>query len=382
MDLKNSNIGVLNDVQLVEIVKNEYVQNFELKEKDGCGYKDIDGSSIELHLSKIGWKVNSTAKVDKNQKVEDLINDQKKEEIDINNDVLEQDNIYIVKLKESIAFDKFNGRFGLYGRVSGKSSIGRLDILTRLIIDFYPKYDEIPPNYHGDLFIEIIPLSFNVKLKEGISLNQLRIFIGKPELSRLTEEDLAHSAPMLYLNYGKPVLSEEDILRVNLDPDLGLGIPEHKPIAFRAKSNKEKNLLIDLSKTEKHNPRDYWEIEDNNETKDLKMQHSNFYILRSLERMFLPNDVAVTCVAYTENLGELRIHYAGFAHPNFGRFRDDEFIGAPLIFEARCHSFNVTIKNEERFAKIEYYKMSLPTNLRSGYSDQELKLSNYFGEWK
>ncbi len=99
--------------------------------------------------------------------------------------------------------------------------------------------------------------------------------------------------------------------------------------------------------------------------------------------MFLPNDIAVTCVAYSENLGELRIHYAGFAHPNFGRDRKDKEIGAPLIFEARCHSFDVTIRDREHFAKIEYYKMSQATDYQSSktYSNQELQLSTYFREW-
>lgn len=381
MELKNSNIGALNDTQLVELVKNEFVRSFELKEKDSCVYIDIDGSSIDLHLSNEAWEVKSTAKVNNKQKVESLINVQKKNSIDINSDILKKDHIYIVKLKEKVSFDKFNGRYGLYGRVSGKSSIGRLDILTRLIIDYYPKYDEVPPYYNGDLYIEVIPLSFDIKVKEDISLNQLRVFMGKPELSRLNVEELNHSAPMLYLDPGTPILSEQDLLRVNLEPDQSQTIQGKNPISFRAKT--DDGLLVELEKRlESHNPTDFWipEFKDASND-DLSMEHGNFYILRSLERMFLPNDVAVTCVAYTENLGELRIHYAGFAHPNFGRFREDDQIGAPLIFEARCHSFNITVRNKERFAKIEYYKMSLPTNLRSGYSDQELKLSNYFKKW-
>jgi deoxycytidine triphosphate deaminase len=100
--------------------------------------------------------------------------------------------------------------------------------------------------------------------------------------------------------------------------------------------------------------------------------------------MHLPNDVAVTCIAYSENLGELRIHYAGFAHPNFGHHgldKLDKKIGAPLIFEARCHSFKVKIRHKEQFARIEYYKMSEFTEATSKYSNQELKLSAIFADW-
>ena len=113
------------------------------------------------------------------------------------------------------------------------------------------------------------------------------------------------------------------------------------------------------------------------------MNKENFYILRSYERMLLPNDIAVSCIAYTENLGELRIHYQGFAHSNFGHHNEkDKKIGTPLIFEARCHSFDVKIRNKEQFARIEYYKMSKPTNTPSGYLTQELELSKIFKKWK
>lgn len=375
--LKQSKNGVLNDEQLKTLFKTEIIKYYEPENLNQDNYNGVDASSIELHLSDKIWKMKSTAKLKKDETVRKVINLQKEEEEVNITDVLKSKNVYIIKLKEKIQFDKFNNSSGLYGRASGKSSIGRLDVLTRLIVDHSSRYDEIPPDYNGDIYLEVIPLSFNIKVKEGLSLNQLRVFKGNPELSRIRNDDLNKLAPMLYYDRGQPVLSETDILRVNLHYDNQY---KSKPIAFKALNTIKS---INLNK-KNHNPKEYWQVVPSKKNpNDLKMIQNEFYILRSLERLLIPNDIAVTCVAYSENLGELRIHYAGFAHPNFGHFRRDKKIGAPLIFEARCHSFNVTIRHEEPFAKIEYYKMSEPyeKDEPGEYTNQELKLSNYFKDW-
>ena len=78
------------------------------------------------------------------------------------------------------------------------------------------------------------------------------------------------------------------------------------------------------------------------------------------------------------------IHYAGFAHPWFGMARDDKKTVTPLIFEVRAHNFPIILRHEEVFASIRFYKMAraIPVserkNEKNGYSEQELKLSNYF----
>jgi dCTP deaminase len=385
MNLSNSNPGVLSNVQLKNLIEEQYLLDFPLIPKKD-EYKGIDGSSLDLHISNKIWRLSSTAKLKKDECVNELIEIQAEEEFNLDQKeiILQKETVYLIKLKEKIAFNKFKGNYGLYGCASGKSTIGRLDILTRLIVDYSPKYDSIPPDYNGDLYIEVIPLSFNVKLAKGISLNQLRIFLGKPELSRLNNDDLIKYSPMLYYGKGNPVMSEVDTLRVNLKPDNKYN---DKPIAFLAKAETKTFKLKDLDLTldeNSHDPHLFWEMEPHSKRDDLKMNINRFYILRSLERLLLPENIAVTCVAYTENLGELRIHYAGFAHPNFGHDRKDEnsTIGAPLIFEARCHSFSVRIRHKEQFARIEYYKMSKSTDYPSGYTEQELTLSKFFKKWE
>jgi dCTP deaminase len=382
--MHNWNIGVLNDKQLKELIKKKYITNFQLRRDPKGRIKGMDGSSLDLHLSDQAWEVTSTSKLPEDYTVEMLIKERKGKELSLAKENLKKEHIYIVRLEEELSFDKFPSRNGLYGVASGRSSIGRLDILTRLILDKSARYDVVPPAYKGPLFLEVVPLSFEIILRKGISLNQLRVFHGRPELSEFSSKELSDCAPMLYNSDGISSMPDPELLCVNLKPDSQM--KKENIIAFSAKTNDPPNI-VDLTKGKGyHNPREYFEgVVPNMGEEKLLMETNKFYILRSTERMFLPNDVAVTGVAYTENLGELRIHYAGFAHPNFGKpLKSDRSkpIGAPVIFETRCHSFRVTLHKHEHFAKIIYYKMSEPTDTPSSYSDQELTLSSYFKNWE
>ena len=116
----------------------------------------------------------------------------------------------------------------------------------------------------------------------------------------------------------------------------------------------------------------------------VKVETGSFYIIRSFERFALPERIAVTGFAYTEHLGEVRIHYAGFAHPHFGMDRKDKKVGTPLIFEVRAHNFDVILRHRENFAKLQFFKMSEVApkpekkDKEKDYKDQELMLSTTF----
>jgi dCTP deaminase len=370
--VEDAPLGVLNEEQMLQLKDNIILNINE---------KSIGGSAFDLHLSNEAWEIDHTAKLAQGETVKHLLEIYNAREKDLSKP-LDKKKICIIKVKESLDFRKFENSTGLYGRASGRSSIGRLDILTRLLVDYSPKYDEVPPAHKGDLYLEVIPISFPIKLCEGFPMHQLRIFKGDPGLSVIPFQELNNSSPMLYQKENTTVEPRNGILRVNLEPDKNT---EGKISAFIAfEQDKVLDLTLPFKNDQyKFDPKDYWEsIKIERKDLGLLMQMDRFYILRSVERLFLPNNVAVSCVAYTENLGELRIHYAGFAHPNFGRRRKDELLGAPLIFEARCHNFQVRIRDKEQFAKIEFYRMSKPSKKTSNYSDQELQLSNYFSKWE
>ena len=103
--------------------------------------------------------------------------------------------------------------------------------------------------------------------------------------------------------------------------------------------------------------------------------------MRSQEKIALPAGVAVYCRAIDETIGEMRIHYAGFVHPLFGRERNDGQTGTPLIFEVRGHDVKVLLTHGEKLARLTFYRMSKDAPLTkevTDYTDQTLKLSSFF----
>ena len=61
-----------------------------------------------------------------------------------------------------------------------KSSIGRLDVFTRLITDHGTEFDRVREEYAGPLYAEVSPRTFSVLVREGSRLSQLRIRRGNP----------------------------------------------------------------------------------------------------------------------------------------------------------------------------------------------------------
>ena len=288
--------------------------------------------------------------------------------------LLRKGTVAVVQLEEEIDFSQHPW---FEGEATGKSSIGRLDILTRLLVNGCPEYERVPFKYAGPLYVEIAPISFDVRIHPRSSLNQLRIHCGR-------------RAPLNSLVGRRLLFESHDGHRfcatAQDNRTLSLDISSHssgdaKLAAYVLRRDQLKEL--DLKQKGKINASEYFDPVQSPDGA-LTLEVNRFYILRSVERLVLPDDIAVTGMAYSENLGELRIHYAGFAHPWFGMEREDKKVGTPLIFEVRAHSFPVILRHCEVFATIHFYKMAQPIpggdkeKELDDYTNQELKLSNYF----
>lgn len=219
-----------------------------------------------------------------------------------------------------------------------------------------------------------LPLHFKVRIKAGIALSQLRLFYGNPDGCLITVPE----AFQTFLKASEP--KSDGILSVDLEPERFHG---HNIIGFRAKPNVP--MPIPLWKHESPpNPWEYWDFVIPGRSKRLSLQKGLFYILKSKEKLALPPGVAVYCRASDESFGEMRIHYAGFAHPMFGRNRHDNQIGTPLIFEVRGHDVNVSLGDGESMARLQFYRMSKDAcagDEKTDYENQTLKLSGFFPDW-
>lgn len=160
--------GVLSNKQLKTLISKNYIKGVNNVDK-ACGY-----SSFDLFLSDVGYKMKKGSIKPNSKKMysEYLADNNLAEQITSNDSIyqLDKNNCYVFKLEETIGNRLINGNF--YGQATPKSSIGRTDVIVRLIIDGMSQYDllnpdEIDNDATGDMFVEIIPISFNVQVKKG-----------------------------------------------------------------------------------------------------------------------------------------------------------------------------------------------------------------------
>jgi dCTP deaminase len=333
---------------------------------------DAKGSAFDLHLATRGWILNGSIKqiAEHKETVPAVCSRYGAPfKLDKRGHSLRKGEVAVVELEERVDFSQHPW---LLGEATGKSSIGRLDILTRLLVNGCPEYECVPMKYSGPMYVEIAPISFDIRIYPRSSLNQLRIHCGeRAPLSSLVGRRLLFQS-----HSGKKFSADAQTNRT-----LSLDISPRNLAAYVLR--RDKLDLLDFKRKKTLDARKYFEAVEG-KGGSLQLEVDRFYILKSRERLVLPEDIGVTGMAYSENLGELRIHYAGFAHPWFGMDRQDGRIGTPLIFEVRAHSFPIVLRHGEVFAMIKFYKMSLPIpetdkdQEADDYTNQELKLSNFF----
>ncbi|MDB5158368.1 MAG: 2-deoxycytidine 5-triphosphate deaminase [Mucilaginibacter sp.] len=379
---KNWIPGVLSKRQLNLIIEEGFIKNAK-RGKDLA--ETSDHSSMDLHLSGEGYEmIDGSIKPCGGEYRAFYSNKELATPLIANKNgefSLLHNHTYVFKIEESfspLAKDNI-----IYAQATAKSSIGRLDVVARLIVDGMHAYEYMDPKdiSTGDMFLEITPITFNIKVKKGDSLSQIRFFIDEP--SKAIIPNLSISEIVL-----KGDVHKDGTLAINLENEK---IGEENVAAFLAIGAKDNNEdFISISGKEKLDPNKYWKCMPSNYINGkhrLTILPDKFYILRSKERISLPKGVAVYCQAMDETLGEMRIHYAGFAHPFFGETRNDEKKGTPLIFEVRGHNVKVNLTDGEKLARLVFYRMSEDCFEEGDnqeltlYNNQELTLSKYFDKW-
>jgi dCTP deaminase len=340
----------------------------------------LDNSSIDLSLGSEAYRmVHGSLKPDSAHPYHwYLSNPEIAEPLEAENNIFtfKSKNTYVVKVNERLG--RRLADINIYGQATAKSSVGRVDVLARLIVDGMDTYESFDPDglikQSGDMYLEVTPITFSVSVKVGSSLSQIRLFYGNPRNLEVRGAELFRTIFRGSKHKGDGSLS------VNLeDTEVG-GMPV---AAFSADSLND-GTVIPLWKGEAPiDPITHWKFKSAGASKRLEIQAEKFYILRSKERLSVPKGIAIYCRASDETIGEMRIHYAGFVHPMFGCQRTDDTTGTPLIFEVRGHQVNVSLSHGERMANLTFYRMSEDSDagVATDYEQQILKLSKFFGPW-
>lgn len=352
----------------------DLVDDGRITAEGGIPERNLQPASIDLTLGPIAYRLRCSF-LPSNGSVLEKLQEYGMGEVDLtgNGAVLEQNRPYLIPLKERIRLPA-----AVRGRTNPRSSTGRLDVFTRVITDSGAHFDEIRDGYEGELYLEVVPMSFTVKVRAGITLNQLRLMSGRARLTDPELIDLSRTDPIIYpgsssLPGDQAVVADGLFLSVDLS---GEGRPF---VGYRARKS---SALLELDKVHAYQVADYW---DRVEAKDgrLILDAGAFYLLVSRERVRVPPDYAAEMAAYDPTSGELRTHYAGFFDPGFGDVIGDT-PGTPAVLEVRAHDVPFSLEHGQRLCKLTFERMSetpdkmYGSELGSRYQRQYLALSRQF----
>ncbi|MCU1451992.1 MAG: 2-deoxycytidine 5-triphosphate deaminase [Acidimicrobiales bacterium] len=299
------------------------------------------------------------------------------EPIDLSGDgaILDKGRPYLIRLQERLALPP-----ELRARANPKSSTGRADVFTRVITDKGRTFDDIRPGYHGALWLEVVPLSFAVRVREGLTLNQLRLSIGSTRLSDQEIAEMHRTLPLLYRGGG--VVNDAQFT-VSNGLFLGLNLKGDRSgfVGYRARNA---TPHLDLRQVGEADIETYWEQVHKEPGDQIALEPRRFYLLMSDEAVVIPATCAAEMTAYDPTSGELRTHYAGFFDPGFGYGRKGEIKGSTAALEVRAHDVPFLIEHRQPVCKLTFEHMLdepdavYGESIESNYQQQTSTLGKHF----
>lgn len=337
----------------------------------------IQPASLDLRLGERAYRIRCSF-LPARQPVEERLKDLVIDELNLHGDgvVLETNRPYLIPLKERVHLPR-----GLRGKANPKSSTGRADVFTRVITDDSSRFDEIADGYDGGLWLEVVPLSFPIRVREDLSLNQLRLSIGRTEL---TDDELRahHRTEPLLFRGDAPVPADELDLAGGLFLGLDLkGEAAGGRVGYRARDHAP---LLDMTQVRSLEPEPFWEAVSREEGDRIVLTPGQFYLLMSDEAVTIPPTLAAEMTAYDPTSGELRTHYAGFFDPGFGYDPSGGFRGSRAALEVRAHDVPFMIEHGQPVCKLTFERMLEPPSalygqgIGSNYQRQVETLGKHF----
>jgi dCTP deaminase len=341
--------------------------------------EQIQPASLDLRLGATAHRLRASFLPDR-EPVESKLEELGQGTIDLRDGgFLEHRVPYLIELREQLVLPTW-----LRAKANPKSSTGRLDVFTRVITDNSYQFDEIPRGYQGRLYLEVVPISFPIRVRQGLALNQVRFAAGPTP--RLTDDDIraVHaSTPLLYRD-DKPLPDSELAVSNGLLLSVDLHGDDDGIVGYKARSH---TRLLDLTVTERHDPSDFWEPISAERGERIVLEPEAFYLLLSREGVSIPPQYASEMVAYDPTSGELRTHYAGFFDPGFG-FGQSSPYGSRAALEVRAHDVPFVVEHGQAVCKLGFEPMAAPASrlygsaVASHYQNQGTTLSKYFARPK
>jgi dCTP deaminase len=336
----------------------------------------LQPASLDLRLSKEAYRVRSSFLPGRERGVRDRLKSLNAEPVSLagKGAVLEKGIVYVARLMERLEL-----RPNLSGAANPKSSTGRIDIFTRLIVDGGEAFDDVPLDYQGELWLEISPRSFSVRVKAGSKLSQVR-FRSRNSQQRDRHNFTLDDAEIRKRHFACPLIDSPLDLREGVVLRVDLGGRGEPIVGYQAIKNSD---VIDVNRLHGYAIEDFWEPIRAREDRRLILDPDQFYILASREKVQIPSDLAAEMAPIDPAIGEFRVHYAGFFDPGFGQGRDGR-PSARAVLEVRSRDVPFLLEDGQPVGRLVYEKLAGPADAlygadaASSYQHQGLKLSKHF----
>jgi len=362
-----STFGVLPSQEIKRLIENRVII-------PGLGYTippgNIQPSSIDLQLGSTFRQVDGEFCPTQNTNMLSFVRNQTRplEEMSTDGVVLHKNNTYLFQLMEMVdtLYSQYNlpiDRMDMYA--NPKSTTGRLGIATRLVASSnesgcnsfdYVKHGKALTSFY--LFVR--PMAFNVIVRPGDTLHQLRFFINDGKFND-------------YFPYRNNVASQD------VDIDLE-GIGNTDIVGYVAKRTRD---AIDPREKGKYPREDFWMPIYRPESGTYLFSPNDFYIMASKTKVSIRNIECAELVPYDSMFGEFRIHHAGFFDPGFGYGKMGEVDGAHCVFEITPH-IPVYLSHGQSVASLRKEPMwyspqsAYGAEIGSSYQAQQLALAKQF----
>ena len=330
----------------------------------GVDVLNVSPASLDLALSSEVYEISGLILPRTSEKITDLLDLMGATQHDIS-EPLACGKMYLARLKEKLTLPE-----NIYGYCNPKSSTGRLDVHVRVLADGVPRYDSVTPKgFSGELWVAINPKSFAVKVYEGTTLTQLRLFTADTRLSEIELETLVNDEQIVWHEAQESKMAYEDLLTHDQDGALLLtamisdGVCGYECIA-------DPEQVLDVQNIGGYPAADFFKP-IYAESGVLRLKHDRFYILSGAERIRIPPMYASEMVPMDERSGDFRSHYAGFLDPGWGWGEDGTAHGRPFTLEVRPFE-DIMVRKGQPIAKIRFERMSAEPEIQYDTKD-----SNY-----
>jgi dCTP deaminase len=295
--------------------------------------------------------------------------------------ILQRGQIYLVELEEELDLPPH-----VSARFNPRSSTGRLDLFCRVLTPGHPRFDEAPAGYSGRVWLEIVPLSFPVRVRRGDRLAQLRLQSGDTALSRDELMAVYERTPLCFEG-DEPVPIDQVRFDEQGAIEMRVGLANRSPCGWRAALH---TSAVEFGSEGAHEAHNYFEPMHTGQHGACILDPGRFYIFASRERLRIPPDLCGEMLPVDVGFGELRNNYAGFFDNGFGWSEDERGAvrgnGTPAVLEVRAHDVPFLVEDGQIFFRLRYYRTSgRPSKLygegRAGgasYQAQDLTLARPF----